>query len=436
MCPIIWLTLLDLISVKSQKTILKDHIVSNSSTFAWKNMDTSYSENSPFSRSKLMFIKEGESVDLRCSSEQKWHTCKWMHSETSRECLSTAEREYVKNCERYNLGRMADEKTCRLGIKNVRREDKGVYVCILDKEKSEPSEKYKVKMDVATQGELRVRTVNKYVVEKEDTQVNHIHFIEGQIIELECYSVGGNPAPTLLWRTPENEVLYGKQGRKIMASNRYLSSFTQLNYTANSSHSGATITCLGLQTKGSKVFFASKAVIYLSLQNPEHLKHKEEDRRILNGILVIGMFVVLLMSMCAVFIGRGKREKVRQAHTIWTAANQNSEGKFRIKKKSSSSFSSTALESFISVTDFEQAPSLSEIKNGNFVSFLHPDLYARREIKMDETSEEDKVPKSNCLQSNTYCAEDIKNIFNILSPSTPKCNCTCKQIFETTIHHK
>ena len=82
--------------------------------------------------SKLL-IKEGESANISCTSDQPWFFCLWRHPSGTKKCSLKEDGQYRSVClGMENMSVHGNGNTCQLNMKNITVDDHGVYMCLLN----------------------------------------------------------------------------------------------------------------------------------------------------------------------------------------------------------------------------------------------------------------------------------------------------------------
>ena len=155
--------------------------------------------------SKLL-IKEGESANISCTSDQPWFFCLWRHPSGTKECSLQEDGEYQSVCKGMENMRVEGEgHTCQLEMNNITVDDHGVYLCLLNQAELFHTDRALVSLEVATPTILGLKRTG----DEEKTKV--LDLMEGETVQLECLGKGGYPAPDFLWNLPGQKGVMGNE---------------------------------------------------------------------------------------------------------------------------------------------------------------------------------------------------------------------------------
>ena len=159
--------------------------------------------------SKLL-IKEGESANISCTSNEPWFFCLWRHPSGTKKCSLMEDGQYRSVClGMENMSVHGDGNICQLNMKNITVDDHGVYMCLLNQAELFHTDRAYVNVEVATPAKLEMKRMGE--MEESST----LDLMEGETVQMECAGKEAYPAPSFLWNLPGQE---GVRGNEVMAN--------------------------------------------------------------------------------------------------------------------------------------------------------------------------------------------------------------------------
>ena len=176
-----------------------------------------------------VLVKEGGSTSMSCTTDQEWFFCLWRHPNGLKECLIQENNTQHSACSGMDdLDIQGRDKSCSLDVSNVKIEDHGVYMCLLNQADVFHTARSYFQLQVATPAEVwmgrkfnngtiamqQVENTTMMLVENEvydafneDEKV--LDLMEGEVIELMCEGKNAFPLPQIVWNFPQNQTKLG-----------------------------------------------------------------------------------------------------------------------------------------------------------------------------------------------------------------------------------
>ena len=155
-----------------------------------------------------LLIKEGESANLSCTSDQAWFFCLWRHPAGTKKCSLREDGQFRSVCQGLeNMSVHGAGHTCQLDMKNITLEDHGVYMCLLNQAELFHTDRAYVTVEVATPAEIEIKKVD------EDEESTSLDLMEGETVHLECVGRRAYPATHLFWNLPDQNEILGYEVR-------------------------------------------------------------------------------------------------------------------------------------------------------------------------------------------------------------------------------
>ena len=155
-----------------------------------------------------LLVKQGDSANISCTSDQPWFFCLWRHPTGTKKCSLQEEGQYRSVCSGGPLNNMSvhgDGNTCQLEMNNITVADHGEYMCLLNQAEVFHTDRAVVRVEVATPAQLNLKISG----DMENRRV--LDLVEGETARLECEAREAYPAPDYLWNIPDQEAVRGNE---------------------------------------------------------------------------------------------------------------------------------------------------------------------------------------------------------------------------------
>ena len=153
---------------------------------------------------KNLLVKKGGNLSMSCTADQEWYFCLWQHPTGEKSCIVKQNKSFVSACsgaKHMEIG--VEDKSCRLSVNNMRIEDNGIYMCVLNQAAMFHTERSYFNIKMASPAEVKVLKKHSIGNEMMDSVIQDILLLsEGELVELECESKRAFPEPTFTWNTP------------------------------------------------------------------------------------------------------------------------------------------------------------------------------------------------------------------------------------------
>ena len=129
--------------------------------------------------SKLL-LKEGESANISCTSDQPWFFCLWRHPSGTKKCSLKEDGQYRSVClGMENMSVHGDGNTCQLNMKNITVDDHGMYMCLLNQAELFHTDRAYVNVEVATPAKLEMKKVGDFIAGLDQLQKLNTNLSQG-----------------------------------------------------------------------------------------------------------------------------------------------------------------------------------------------------------------------------------------------------------------